>query len=232
MGIVGIVGGLGPESTVDYYQSIIREYKRRTGKDNSPGILIASVDMPEILSCVADRDYARLADILGDTISALARAGADFAVIASNTPHVVFDQLRERSPIELISIVDATCERIRQDGYLKPLLTGTLFTMRENFYGDSARKNGIDLTIPDADDMTRIHDVIFPELEDGVIVPEKKRAYLDLVNSYIRDKRIDSVILGCTELPLMISAADLPVPVINTSAIHVDRIVTRLLELR
>jgi aspartate racemase len=229
---VGIIGGLGPESTVDYYQSIIREYKRRTESDRSPAILIASVDMSEILSYVADRNYSRLADVLGGTISSLARAGADFAVIASNTPHVVFDVLRERSPIELISIVDAVCGRIRERGHSKPLLTGTLFTMRENFYGDTARKNGIQLVIPDAADMTRIHDVIFPELEEGIIVPAKKRAYLDLVNSYIKDGRIDSVILGCTELPLMISDGDVPVPVINTSAIHIDRIVTRLLEPR
>ena len=229
---VGIIGGLGPESTVDYYQSIIREYRRRSGGDRNPSILIASVDMGEILSYVADREYDRLVDALTGTVSSLARAGADFAAIASNTPHVVFDALRERSPIELISIVDAVCDSVRERGYRKPLLTGTLFTMSENFYGDAARKKGIQLVIPDAVDRARIHDVIFPELEEGIIVPEKKKAYLELVNSYVADGRIDSVILGCTELPLMISGGDLPVPAINTSAVHVDRIVTRLLGAR
>jgi aspartate racemase len=141
----------------------------------------------------------------------------------------VFDELRAASPVELLSIVEATCAHIKRCGYERPLLTGTLFTMRENFYGTVARRAGVNLVIPGDEDKLAIHDVIFPELEDGVIVPEKKNRYVEIVRRYAGTGHIDSLILGCTELPLMISGGDVPVPVINTTEVHVAAIVDRAL---
>jgi aspartate racemase len=229
MSTIGIIGGLGPESTVDYYQRILREYKRLAGTTNNPRVVIVSVDIVETLSYVAAKDYSALEALLSDAVSRLERSGADFAAIASNTPHVVFDALKKESSLELLSIVDATCAHIKQRGYGRSLLTGTLFTMRENFYSDVAFRHGVNLVIPADEDKLSVHDVIFPELEDGVIIPEKKAKYIELVHRYVQRERIDSVILGCTELPLMISPADVPVPVINTTEVHVAAIIERSL---
>lgn len=229
MKTVGIVGGIGPESTIDYYRSIVQEYRRRTQGEHYPAINIVSIDMTEMLSYVAARDSARLIDMLGGAIRSLKNAGSDFAVMASNTPHIVFEQLQEQSSLELISIVDAACEALRRRGLKKALLTGTLFTMRANFYAKTAQKYGVDIIVPDADDMNEIQNVIFPELEEGIIIPEKKEKYINIVNNYVAQRNVDCVILGCTELPLMISEGDLPIPVMNTSRIHVEKIVDRLL---
>jgi aspartate racemase len=230
MKTAGIVGGLGPESTVYYYQGIIGEYKRRTKRDNSPNINIVSIDMAELIGCFETRDYGHIIEMLGAAIVRLARAGSDFAVISANTPHLFFDRLSREAPIEMISIVDATSGRIALEGYKNALLTGTLFTMRENFYAESASEYGIDIIVPQPADMQAIYDVIVPELEEGIIVPEKKARYIEIVNKYIEAQDIDCVILGCTELPLMIAETDLPIPVINPCRVHIEKIVDRLLE--
>jgi aspartate racemase len=229
MKIAGLIGGIGPESTVSYYQQMINGF-RSVRQDNSyPDINIVSIDMTRMLSLVEKRDFDSLVAMLRLSIEKLARAGSDFVAITSNTPHIVFDRVRDASPLELISIVDATCEFIKSEGYRKPLLTGTLFTMKENFYGTAAREHGFDIQLPNEKDIESIHDVIFPELEEGLVIPEKKAKYIDIVTRYIRELNIDSVILGCTELPLMVSASDLPVPVIDTCSVHVSKILERML---
>lgn len=226
---VGIIGGLGPESTVDYYRRILLECRRRTGLANNPDINIVSVDIVKALAHVSSREYDKLEAMLLSSAARLNAAGSDFAAIASNTPHVVFDGIARHSPIPFVSIVESTCSFVKRRAYERPLLTGTLFTMREGFYREAAERYGIDLIVPSQEDMLTIHDVIFPELEEGIVVPEKKARFVEMVGRYVRERGIDCVILGCTELPLMIGEGDVTVPIVNTSEIHVNAIVDRML---
>jgi aspartate racemase len=221
----GIVGGLGPESTVNYYKGIIDLWRKQTGNPAYPPIIVNSIDMTAMLALVADNKLDALADMLLRAIDDLEKAGADFAAIASNTPHVVFDRVRERSPIPLISIVDATINRAKELGIKKPLLTGTAFTMKNCFYRDCAKQNGIGLLVPNRDGQEMIHNIIFPELEEGIVIPAKKARFIELGERIIREEGADGIILGCTELPLMIGANDFAVPVLDTAQIHIDAIV-------
>jgi aspartate racemase len=229
MKTVGIIGGIGPESTVYYYQRIIKEIQKRTKSLHYPNINIASIDMTEMLSYEENREYDELVNMLSLAVERLRKASSDFVVIASNTPHVVFDRLEKVVAVKLISIVDSTCEYIKNKGYKKALLTGTLYAMQENFYNKYAVKNHFNLIVPSREDMLNIQNVIFPELEEGVIIPEKKEKYIGIVEKYTKEQNIDCVILGCTELPLMISDKDVSIPAINTSEIHVQKIVDEML---
>jgi len=229
MKTVGIIGGVGPESTVYYYQKIIKEYQKRTKSMHYPNINIVSIDMTEMLTYVKNKEYDDLINMLSEKVENLRMASSDFVVIASNTPHVIFERLEKSVSVKLISIVDSACKFIKQKGYKKVLLTGTLFTMQENFYSKYASKHKFELLVPSKDEMLSIQDVIFPELEEGIIILEKKEKYIKIVEQYVREQGIDSVILGCTELPLMISDEDLSIPAINTSEIHVQAIVDEML---
>jgi aspartate racemase len=229
MKTVGIIGGIGPESTVYYYQRVIKEFQKRTKSLHYPNINIASIDMTEMLSYEENREYNELVNMLRLAVDRLRKASSDFVVIASNTPHVVFDRLEKVAAVKLISIVDSTCEYIKNKGYKKALLTGTLYTMQENFYNKYAIMHHFDLIVPSKEDMLSIQDVIFPELEEGIIIPEKKEKYIKIVEKYAIEQDIDCVILGCTELPLMISDKDVSIPAINTSEIHVQKIVDEMM---
>ncbi|MDA3810442.1 MAG: amino acid racemase [Spirochaetaceae bacterium] len=225
---VGILGGMGPESTVDYYKNIISGY-RTIKKDNQyPQIFINSINMTEMLSYVVKKDYPALINLLVTGMKDLQKSGADFAVIASNTPHVVFDEVNNQSPIPLISIVDSTIQRALDSELKKLLLIGTGFTMKNTFYQDKISKYDISVVIPSELNQEIIHNIIFPELEEGIIIPEKKTQMIRICNEIINRENIDGVILGCTELPLMIGDNDLNVEVLNTTQNHVDAIVKRL----
>lgn len=230
MKTIGIVGGIGPESTVDYYKSIISLYRKRSGNENYPPIIINSINMTEMLKYVSGENYAALVNQLVNSINNLKGAGADFSVIASNTPHVVFDMVAAESPLPLISIVESTCERAVLLKLKRILLIGTAFTMRNSFYGDCFKKHSIDLFVPDKDEQEKIHNIIFPELEEGIVNPEKKIEMLDICNRIISEEKIEGIILGCTELPLMLKNEDFDIEVLNTAEIHVQAVVNELMK--
>jgi aspartate racemase len=227
---IGIIGGIGPESTIDYYRGIISLYREKTGDGNYPLIVVNSVNMTEMLSYVSDQNYDALTSLLLSSLGELKRAGAEIAAIASNTPRIVFDALSALSPLPLVSIVEATCEEARSLRIKKALLVGTAFTMRSSFYRDCFSRRSIPVVVPSEKEQELIHGIIFPELEDGIVIPEKKKQLLDICNRIIAKERIDGVILGCTELPLMVKDGDLDVHILNTSRIHIEAIVSRLLE--
>ena len=228
MGKVGIVGGVGPASTLDYYREIISGFRRATGSKNYPKIVVNSVDMTEMLRFTDRRDFPGLTDFLLRAIGELAAAGADFALIASNTPHIVFDQVRERAPLPMISIVEATCARAASRSLKKLLLIGTGFTMANHFYQDALALRGIESFVPSKEGQALIQNIIFPELEDGIVRPEQKARLVGLCAGLIRDEEADGIILGCTELPLMIGDRDFEVAVLDTTRIHIDAVVERL----
>lgn len=227
---VGIIGGLGPESTIDYYKNIISIYRKETGDSNYPKIIINSINMTEMLSYIEIKDYSKLIDLLLSSISQLKNTGADFALIASNTPHIVFDQLKEKSTLPLISIVEETCKKAFSLKIKKILLIGTAFTMKSDFYQKGFSKYDIDTIVPDQNEQDIIQNIIFPELEEGIIIPEKKKQLIKICNEIINKENIDGIVLGCTELPLMIKDNDFNIKVLNTTRIHIDAVVARLKE--
>lgn len=227
---VGIIGGLGPASTLDYYKGIIKEFKTAKNKEVYPPILLNSLNLTEIIGLIESQEYEKLIEKLIIAITQLKNAGADFVAISSNTPHIIFNQLEEKSPLPLISIVEATTSYIKKHGFKKVLLTGTSFTMNNSFYQKTLNKYNIKCITPNEEDKIAIQNIIFPNLENGVIIPEDKEKYLKIVNKIKNEDNIDGLILGCTELPLMIKQEDLAIPIINTTEIHIHRIVKELIE--
>jgi len=226
---LGLIGGLGPASTPDYYLGIIDGYRRRTGDINYPEIIIYSVNMTETTGHAERGEWDEVALQISGAADSLARAGADFAAIASNTPHIVFGEISGRSPIPMISIVDETCKFAARAGYKRVLVIGTLFTMESGLYDVPLAEHGIAPLTPDGGDRKRIYSLFFPNLENGIVVPEDRTEMLKLVDQIAYDQRADSLLLGCTELPLMIKPGDVRVPVIDTTRVHIDSIVDHLI---
>ena len=224
---VGIVGGLGYMSTLEYYRGIMKECQAYTNSDEFPELVITSLDITCMMRMLEKEFYEQVTWYLFRAIQDLRKARADFAVIASNTPHIVFKQLSKISPLPLISIVDVTAQAISRCGYSNVLLTGTAFTMKNNFYKDSLRLHGIKCTVPNAEDIEAIHNIIFPDLENGIVKPEKKQEFIALCEKYV-SKGIEAVIVGCTELPLLIHDGDIQVPIIDTMKLHISAIVDEI----
>ena len=221
---IGLVGGIGPESTAIYYKGIIDAFKNNGGGMNYPEIILYSANMGELMAMFESGRLDGLADWLVEKLEALKRAGSHFAAIASNTPHVVFDEVKGRSPLPLISIVEETCRKAKALRFKKPGLLGTAFTMRADFYQKVFSREGLTLTLPDETDMDLIHLRLFTEIELGIIRDSTRQELVDIIGRMASRDKIDSVILGCTELPLILDKVEYGVPVLNTTQIHVDAI--------
>src|SRR5580700_10814695 len=178
----GIIGGIGPESTIDYYRSIIAVYREHTGDESSPSILIDSIDMKTMVALVTANALDRVADHLAAEVERLARAGAGCALVAANTPHLVFDELRRRSPIPLISIVETTCAAARALGLKKLGLFGARFTMQARFYPDVFAREGLAIVTPTPDEQAYIHDKYMNELVGGVFRDETRERLLEIAD--------------------------------------------------
>lgn len=224
---VGIIGGLGYISTAEYYRKIIEKSMDYTKSNDYPELLITSLNMTDILDFIEREAYEQLTWYLYRCVQNLKKAGADFAVIASNTPHIVFDKLSRMSPIPLISIIDVTIDEITRCGYKNVLLTGTAFTMKNSFYKDSLESHGIKCTVPDNAEIDAIHNTIFPELENGIVNEQKKADFIAVCEKYAA-RGAEAVILGCTELPLLLKDGDISIPVINTMELHIEETVRKL----
>jgi len=221
---IGIVGGLGPESTLDYYRGIIAAFAQG-GDFNYPQIFIHSLNLGAVLEMFQDQAWGKLTDLLVDSIQSLERAGAQFAAIASNTPHLVFDQVQERSPLPLISIVKATQERALALGLKRPGLLGTLTTMGSDLYQRAFAPHSLEVAVPPPEDQALIQQRLDNEIELGIIKDSTRGELLEIVARLKQAEGIDSVILGCTELPLILDRDELDLAFLNTAAIHVDAIV-------
>ncbi|HYS43484.1 MAG TPA: amino acid racemase [Geobacteraceae bacterium] len=222
---IGIIGGIGPESTLDYYRGIIDAFRERVGGMNYPDIIIYSADLTELLQILEAKALDKLTEWLLARIEALCRAGADFAVIGSNTPHVVFDEVARRSPLPLLSIVEETCRKAETLGVRKPGLMGTRFTMEADFFQKLFHERGMSIVVPSAEEQQFIHEKLFSEIELGIIKESTREGLLAIVQKMIEREAIDSLILGCTELPLILDRDEFGIPFLNTTAIHVESIV-------
>jgi len=186
--------------------------------------------MTEMLDFVAAKNYEKLVDYLSNEINKLISIGADYVALASNTPHLVIDKLAARSSVPLISIVDETCKYAKNMGAKKLLLTGTLFTMQINFYKKAFEKYNIECIVPDDSDKAAIHEIVFPNLEDGLVFEKDKREFLKICNTIIKNENVDGIILGCTELPLLVGKDDFDIEVIDTMDVHIKSIVNKIFE--
>jgi aspartate racemase len=230
MKTIGIIGGIGPESTLDYYREIISAFKASHGNLEYPEIVIYSLNLSEILPLVNEKNWSRLAEVLLKKIDALHLAGAQFAAIASNTPHIIFQDLQSRSPIPLISIVEATCAKAKQMGLQHAGLMGTKFVMESNSYQKLFHPEGISIVLPSEEEQQFIHRKLFTEIELGIFKDATRDALLAIVQRMFEAESIDSLILGCTELPLILTDSAFGIPFLNTTAIHCERIVSYCLE--
>src|SRR5437762_8668979 len=217
MKTLGIIGGLGPESTVDYYQRIIALYRERTGDGSYPEFIINSVNLKKGLDFMAANNLAGMADYLLVGIAKLARAGADFGLIAANTPHIVFGDVAPKSPIPLISIVEATCAAAKARKLKRIALFGTRYTMQATFYPKVFSREGIKLLVPESNDQDYIHDKYMNELVPGKFLPETRTELLAIIDRMkaksdppsqrYGEAGIDGVIRAGTELPLILRDA-------------------------
>ncbi len=225
--IVGLVGGLGPESTIDYYRRILDAWARKD-PSTAPGIVIDSLDVQHALRLVGS-DRPALTEYLLGSLRRLAGAGVDFAAMTANTPHIVFDELAARSPIPLLSIVEVCAEDARQRGLRRLALLGTRFTMEAPFYQAVCGRHGIAVVAPKDADRTWLHERYVGELLKGEFREETRQEIVSLVARLRDEDRIDGVILGGTELPLLLAAPVIAdVPALDTTALHVAAIVRRL----
>lgn len=225
---VGLLGGMGPESTIAYYHDIVFGVQQRTGKPFFPEISIESLNLFEIVDLCREKKYDELVKLFKTTVERLAATGADFAVLTANTSHIVFDRLREVSPLPLISIVEATAREAQKMGLKRVGLLGTCFTMEEDFFKKPFVERGIKVVVPSKKDIDYVSDKIYGELEYG-IVKDSTRAEFQRIITYMKQRdKIEAVILGCTELPLILNNENSPVPCLDTMKIHIEEIIKEI----
>ena len=230
MKTLGIIGGLGPESTIDYYGKIIALFRERTGDGSYPQFIINSINLKKGLDFMDANNLTGMADYLVEEIGKLARAGATLGLISANTPHIVFDDVASQSSIPLISIVEATCAAAKLRKLKRLALFGTRYTMQATFYPKVFSREGIELLVPDPEDQTYIHNKYLNELVPGQFLPETRAGLLAIVDRMKATSNIDGVILAGTELPLILRDSEHNgIPLLDTTEIHCEAAVTEML---
>jgi aspartate racemase len=229
---LGVIGGIAPGSTIDYYRLLVSRYRERRPDGSYPSIVINSINLTRLLEVIAKGDRARIVEHLLPELDVLERAGASVALIASNTPHVVFDELALRSPVPLVSIVEATAAEAVARGLKKVGLLGTRTTMGGGFYPAVCARHGVAVVIPQADDCEYVHDKYFGELVGGTFLQGTRDGMLAVMRRMQERDGIDGVILGGTELPLLFRDAwPQGLLLLDTTRIHVEAALDRLLAL-
>jgi aspartate racemase len=223
--ILGLIGGIGPESTMDYYKTIIQNFRQKVKTNDYPHFLVNNINMIEMLSYVAG-DLNELVNFLAKEIKKLEDAGADFVAMASNTPHIVFDDLEKKVALPMISIVKVTMEAARKQGLKKIALFGTKSTMEGGFYQKTGVDYSIEVLTPDKSSMEFINEKYFGELVAGIIREETKKELISIAKRIKDEEGIEGLILGGTELPLILSQDDFnDIALLNTSQIHVNSLI-------
>ena len=225
---LGIIGGMGPESTAEYYLRITQGVSARLGGAFFPDMTIESRSCYEVVRMIDEGRLDDLVEYLLDAVRVLHGAGCEVAAIGCNTGHIVFDQVQAASPIPLVSIVDATRDAVLAQGSRRPMLLGTWATMKQPFFKSALAKAGLAVLTPGDDAARWLSDVIYNELQDGTVRDKTVRAFGQLVASGV-EHGADSVILGCTELPMLAEGLELSVPVVDTLQVHVDALVAAVL---
>jgi len=231
MKTLGMIGGVGPESTIDYYKNIIALYRERKPDAHYPQFVINSIDLQKGIDFLEANDLAGMTEFLLREIEQLPRAGAEFGIIAANTPHIVFDEVRARSPIPFISIVEASCDHVKARNLKRLALFGTRYTMQADFYQKVFRREGIELVAPETKDQDYIHEKYFAELVPGIFLPETRAGLLQVVDRMKAKIDIEGVLLAGTELALILrDESHNGIPLLDTGKIHCQAAVNEMLK--
>ena len=218
---IGLIGGMSWESTVTYYKIINETVKEKLGGLHSAKCILYSVDFHEIEECQANGNWKKSGEILGEAANNLEKAGADFIVICTNTMHTVINQIKEKISIPILHIAEMTAEKILEKGLKNIALLGTKYTMEQDFYKSKLIEKEINVIIPDKNDIEIINKVIYDELCLGTINSNSKKKFLEIVDK-LRSKGAEGIILGCTEIGLLIKNEDTDVPLFDTAVIHAE----------
>jgi aspartate racemase len=228
--LAGIIGGIGPESTQDYYRSIIDLYRQRNPDGSYPSIIINSINLRKVLDLMEADRLSDVTEYLVAEVSRLHLAGAAFAALSANSPHIVFDALQQRSPLPLVSIVKVTSGAAKAQGLKRVGLLGTRFTMQAHFYQDTFAGDGITVVMPSLEEQNYIHDKYINQLLAGIFLPETRRDLLTIAERLKIQEGIEGLILAGTELPLILrDVKQTGIPFLDTTAIHVEEIVNQIL---
>ncbi|HYQ57711.1 MAG TPA: amino acid racemase [Draconibacterium sp.] len=230
---IGIIGGLGPEATIDYYKAIINFFnlKNETGDNVYPEVVIYSVDMWKFVGYLNNNQKEEAVDYIVERLKSLEKAGVDFAILSANTPHLLFSEIQQKVSIPLISIVEACAREAKKLGVKKCGLIGTQFTMKNNFYQKVFQHFNIEIAVPDPVQIEYINQKVFNEIEVGIFKDDTKNAFLNILTEMKQKLGIEAVILGCTEFPLMFTEESyLEMPYLNTTKIHVEEILKECLK--
>jgi aspartate racemase len=219
---IGVLGGLTPESTITYYMHIVHRYHELYGNHGYPETIIYGVSFQQYEDWMNQEDWDSIEKALLEGLNSLKLAGADFAVIATNTMHILFEKLQAQIDMPLISIVDATAEAIKKEGFNKVGLIGTQFSMTKPFYREGLSKHGIEVLTPDKEDRDYIVKVIFEELSIGKLTEESRKGYLKIIDKLVAEGA-EGIVLGCTEIPLLIRQKDTKVKVFDTATVHAEK---------
>jgi aspartate racemase len=218
--VIGLIGGMSWESSAEYYRIINREVQRRLGGVHSARSLMLSVDFGEIENLQHCGDWDKLSDEMIDAAVRLERAGADFVLMCTNTMHRTAGAVSEAINIPLLHIADPTGEKIRAAGFRTVGLLGTAFTMEQDFYKSRLKDRfGLEVIVPQAEDRRIVHEVIYKELVAGKVLPKSRHAYREIISRLV-EQGAQAIILGCTEIMLLVSDEDSAVPLFDTTTIH------------
>ena len=229
MKTVGLIGGMSWESTITYYQLLNEGVKDSLGGLHSAKILLYSVDFYEIEALMSRGEWDQAADLLGGVAQRLEAAGANMILICTNTLHKVAPQVQSRIRVPLVHIAEAAADELCVKGISRVGLLGTKYTMTQEFYREKLTASGIDVLIPEGEEIDLVNRVIFDELCLGVVKPDSKAAYLDVIAN-LQARGAQGILLGCTELGLIVSQEDVALPLFDTTVIHAKRALALALE--
>lgn len=227
---LGLIGGIGPESTILYYRKIIHGVQARMGKENLPRVSIESLSAFQVFSFCRSGRLDDLERYVLDAIRSLAAGGAEMVALTGNTPNIVLDQVRLQTPIPVISAIDATCDEAVRRGLSSLGLLGTVFTMTNSFFKEPLERRGIKVVVPSDTKIAYIQSKIEAELEHGVVKEDTQADFISIIEDLRIAAGIDQVALACTELPLILSDMNSPVPCLDTMEIHVKALVNAIVE--
>ena len=230
---LGIVGGIGPASTIEYYKRINEGFAKSLANlsksGENPPMIIDSLNLAVAYDLVEKKDWQHFAALFSNSIKLLHGAGAEVAAIYANTAHIVFDEVQAQSPIPVIGLVDETCKCAKAQGCKKVIVFGTGFTMKSGMYEKKCAEYGIEAIVPCESDQEAIHNILFPNLVAGVVLESDKEIILGIASKLLAGHKADALVLGCTEIPLLIQPGDIDTVLLDTTQIHIDAILKYIL---
>lgn len=222
---IGLVGGTGPESTLMYYKELNARIDRLTGEETMPDVVIESVNFRRAWNYVANGEYDKLAEYLAEKVNALKASGAEVIALTAGTMHIVFDEVKEATKVSLISIPKAVCEDAQDKGYRKIGLIGTIFTMEKDYMKRDFKEAGIEVIVPNKEERDLIAKRIFEELELGIVKESTLQEFNAILTGMKEEEGIEAIVLGCTELPLLLNNDNCVLPCLDSVDIHIEKLI-------